>query len=188
MCFLQVCQVLHGFDFLASLASHEAPPLSSQERCEHQGVDRTSRRANVAEAPGSSACCGRDRVNFVLDQSRDAGRDGNASSLRRPEHDPVAEPHPCRGDDVVPSLKVREDVACGAVCSTSPELTLHVFLSLCSIFMLRFMMLGSNINKKYQNTSLLLTEQVRQRMLVLPNCCCRLLLTCRLSTRFCLRR
>lgn len=31
---------------------------------------------------------------------------------------------------------------------------------LCSVFMLRFMMLGSNINKKYQNTSLLLTEQV----------------------------
>lgn len=27
--------------------------------------------------------------------------------------------------------------------------------------MLRFMMLGSNINKKYQNTSLLLTEQVK---------------------------
>lgn len=34
------------------------------------------------------------------------------------------------------------------------------FLSTCSVFMLRFMMLGSNINKKYQNTSLLLTEQV----------------------------
>lgn len=36
--------------------------------------------------------------------------------------------------------------------------------------MLRFMMLGSNINKKYQNTSLLLTEQVRQHMLQLPGC------------------
>lgn len=33
-----------------------------------------------------------------------------------------------------------------------------------SIFMLRFMMLGSNINKKYQNTSLLLTEQVRRSL------------------------
>jgi hypothetical protein len=38
------------------------------------------------------------------------------------------------------------------------EVTTWCLLS--SIFMLRFMMLGSNINKKYQNTSLLLTEQV----------------------------
>lgn len=36
------------------------------------------------------------------------------------------------------------------------------------------MMLGSNINKKYQNTSLLLTEQVCQRMLLKPYCCCHL--------------
>jgi hypothetical protein len=37
--------------------------------------------------------------------------------------------------------------------------------------MLRFMMLGSNINKKYQNTSLLLTEQmnVYLRLLVKPH-------------------
>ena len=30
-----------------------------------------------------------------------------------------------------------------------------------SVFLLRYMMLGSKINRKYQNTSLLLTEQVR---------------------------
>ncbi|KAG1688994.1 hypothetical protein DVH05_028518 [Phytophthora capsici] len=41
----------------------------------------------------------------------------------------------------------------------------------CSVFMLRFMMLGSNINKKYQNTSLLLTEQmnVYLRLLAKPH-------------------
>ncbi|RLN47821.1 hypothetical protein BBJ28_00026948 [Nothophytophthora sp. Chile5] len=42
---------------------------------------------------------------------------------------------------------------------SSVELTCLAVV-LCSIFMLRFMMLGSNINKKYQNTSLLLTEQL----------------------------
>ena len=41
----------------------------------------------------------------------------------------------------------------------------------CSVFMLRFMMLGSNINKKYQNTSLLLTEQVFLDMELLAACC-----------------
>ncbi|KAF1794005.1 Transcription factor homeodomain, male germ-cell [Phytophthora cactorum] len=40
-----------------------------------------------------------------------------------------------------------------------------------NVFMLRFMMLGSNINKKYQNTSLLLTEQmnVYLRLLAKPH-------------------
>lgn len=49
------------------------------------------------------------------------------------------------------------------------EVTTWCLLS--SIFMLRFMMLGSNINKKYQNTSLLLTEQmnVYLRLLVKPH-------------------
>ncbi|DAZ97670.1 TPA: hypothetical protein N0F65_009671 [Lagenidium giganteum] len=49
------------------------------------------------------------------------------------------------------------------------EVTMWCLLS--SIFMLRFMMLGSNINKKYQNTSLLLTEQmnVYLRLLVKPH-------------------
>ncbi|RHY34233.1 hypothetical protein DYB32_005455 [Aphanomyces invadans] len=39
-----------------------------------------------------------------------------------------------------------------------------------SVFLLRFMMLGSNINRKYQNTSLLLTEQmnVYLKLLVTP--------------------
>ncbi|TYZ60642.1 hypothetical protein PybrP1_004900 [[Pythium] brassicae (nom. inval.)] len=49
------------------------------------------------------------------------------------------------------------------------EVTMWCLLS--SVFMLRFMMLGSNINKKYQNTSLLLTEQmnVYLRLLVKPH-------------------
>lgn len=49
------------------------------------------------------------------------------------------------------------------------EVTMWCLLS--SLFMLRFMMLGSNINKKYQNTSLLLTEQmnVYLRLLVKPH-------------------
>jgi len=49
------------------------------------------------------------------------------------------------------------------------EVTMWCLLS--SAFMLRFMMLGSNINKKYQNTSLLLTEQmnVYLRLLVKPH-------------------
>lgn len=130
----QVRQVLHGFDFFASLASHEAASLSSQERGEHQGVDRTSRRTNVAEASGSSACCGRDRVNFVFDQSRDAGRDGHASSLRRPKHNPAAEPSPRGGDDVVPSLKVREDATCAIVrniTKTNPFFFLSIASSCC---------------------------------------------------------
>lgn len=44
-------------------------------------------------------------------------------------------------------------------------------MAACSIFLLRFMMLGSNINKKYQNTSLLLTEQmnVYLRLLIKPH-------------------
>ncbi|CAH0483002.1 unnamed protein product [Peronospora belbahrii] len=46
-----------------------------------------------------------------------------------------------------------------------------IWCMLCSVFMLRFMMLGSNINKKYQNTSLLLTEQmnVYLRLLAKPH-------------------
>lgn len=49
------------------------------------------------------------------------------------------------------------------------EVTMWCLLS--CIFMLRFMMLGSNINKKYQNTSLLLTEQMNLylRLLVKPH-------------------
>uniref|UniRef100_A0AAV1T4F9 PHTF1/2 N-terminal domain-containing protein n=1 Tax=Peronospora matthiolae TaxID=2874970 RepID=A0AAV1T4F9_9STRA len=46
-----------------------------------------------------------------------------------------------------------------------------IWCMLTSVFMLRFMMLGSNINKKYQNTSLLLTEQmnVYLRLLAKPH-------------------
>ncbi|KAJ0407704.1 hypothetical protein P43SY_009041 [Pythium insidiosum] len=49
------------------------------------------------------------------------------------------------------------------------EVTMWCLLG--SIFMLRFMMLGSNINRKYQNTSLLLTEQMNLylRLLVKPH-------------------
>lgn len=68
---------------------------------------------------------------------------------------------------MVPSRKVREDAACAIVRTITKT---NPFFFLYSVFMLRFMMLGSNINKKYQNTSLLLTEQVRQRMLQLPGC------------------
>ncbi|ETW08960.1 hypothetical protein, variant [Aphanomyces invadans] len=48
------------------------------------------------------------------------------------------------------------------------EVTVWCLLS--SVFLLRFMMLGSNINRKYQNTSLLLTEQmnVYLKLLVTP--------------------
>ncbi|CEG50268.1 homeodomain transcription factor 2 isoform x3 [Plasmopara halstedii] len=61
--------------------------------------------------------------------------------------------------------------------STSPsyESIVHIEVAiwcmLSSVFMLRFMMLGSNINKKYQNTSLLLTEQmnVYLRLLAKPH-------------------
>ena len=35
-----------------------------------------------------------------------------------------------------------------------------VWCLLLSVYLLRFMMLGSDINRKYQSTSLLLTEQV----------------------------
>ncbi|KAG7394865.1 putative homeodomain transcription factor 2 [Phytophthora boehmeriae] len=46
-----------------------------------------------------------------------------------------------------------------------------IWCMLSSVFMLRFMMLGSSINKKYQNTSLLLTEQmnVYLRLLAKPH-------------------
>ncbi|OQS07234.1 homeodomain transcription factor [Thraustotheca clavata] len=49
------------------------------------------------------------------------------------------------------------------------EVTLWCLLS--SFFLLRFMMLGSNINRKYQNTSLLLTEQmnVYLKLLITPH-------------------
>ncbi|EQC40783.1 hypothetical protein SDRG_01853 [Saprolegnia diclina VS20] len=49
------------------------------------------------------------------------------------------------------------------------EVTLWCLLS--SFFLLRFMMLGSNINRKYQNTSLLLTEQmnVYLKLLMTPH-------------------
>ncbi|KAG6968832.1 hypothetical protein JG688_00005605 [Phytophthora aleatoria] len=59
--------------------------------------------------------------------------------------------------------------------SLSPETIVHIEVAiwcmLSSVFMLRFMMLGSNINKKYQNTSLLLTEQmnVYLRLLAKPH-------------------
>lgn len=59
--------------------------------------------------------------------------------------------------------------------SISPESIVHIEVAiwcmLSSVFMLRFMMLGSNINKKYQNTSLLLTEQmnVYLRLLAKPH-------------------
>ncbi|KUF99840.1 hypothetical protein AM588_10009773 [Phytophthora nicotianae] len=59
--------------------------------------------------------------------------------------------------------------------SLSPESIVHIEVAiwcmLSSVFMLRFMMLGSNINKKYQNTSLLLTEQmnVYLRLLAKPH-------------------
>ncbi|TMW57187.1 hypothetical protein Poli38472_003112 [Pythium oligandrum] len=59
--------------------------------------------------------------------------------------------------------------------SNQPETLLRIEVTiwclLSSIFMLRFMMLGSHINKKYQNTSLLLTEQmnVYLRLLVKPH-------------------
>ncbi|RLN56437.1 hypothetical protein BBJ29_007969 [Phytophthora kernoviae] len=59
--------------------------------------------------------------------------------------------------------------------SLQPESVLHIEVAIwcmfSSVFMLRFMMLGSNINKKYQNTSLLLTEQmnVYLRLLAKPH-------------------
>ncbi|CAI5727514.1 unnamed protein product [Peronospora effusa] len=59
--------------------------------------------------------------------------------------------------------------------SLSPEsiigIEVAIWCMLSSVFMLRFMMLGSNINKKYQNTSLLLTEQmnVYLRLLAKPH-------------------
>lgn len=59
--------------------------------------------------------------------------------------------------------------------SLSHESIIHIEVAiwcmLSSVFMLRFMMLGSNINKKYQNTSLLLTEQmnVYLRLLAKPH-------------------
>ncbi|RHZ00995.1 hypothetical protein DYB35_012378 [Aphanomyces astaci] len=67
-----------------------------------------------------------------------------------------------------------------AVSETMPNTTSHlstvlhtevtVWCLLSSVFLLRFMMLGSNINRKYQNTSLLLTEQmnVYLKLLVTP--------------------
>uniref|UniRef100_H3GE08 PHTF1/2 N-terminal domain-containing protein n=1 Tax=Phytophthora ramorum TaxID=164328 RepID=H3GE08_PHYRM len=59
--------------------------------------------------------------------------------------------------------------------SLQPESIFHIEVAiwcmLSSVFMLRFMMLGSNINKKYQNTTLLLTEQmnVYLRLLAKPH-------------------
>ncbi|TDH74413.1 hypothetical protein CCR75_001978 [Bremia lactucae] len=59
--------------------------------------------------------------------------------------------------------------------SLSPESIVHIEVAmwcmLSTVFMLRFMMLGSNINRKYQNTSLLLTEQmnVYLRLLAKPH-------------------
>ncbi|KAE8896790.1 hypothetical protein PF005_g6338 [Phytophthora fragariae] len=59
--------------------------------------------------------------------------------------------------------------------SLSSESIIHIEVAiwcmLSTVFMLRFMMLGSNINKKYQNTSLLLTEQmnVYLRLLAKPH-------------------
>lgn len=46
-------------------------------------------------------------------------------------------------------------------CVFSPHVLGNDLIVARSVFMLRFMMLGSRINKKYQNTSLLLTEQVQ---------------------------
>lgn len=49
---------------------------------------------------------------------------------------------------------------CGVALALTDQCVCRLLICARSVFMLRFMMLGSNINKKYQNTSLLLTEQV----------------------------
>ncbi|CAK4074421.1 unnamed protein product [Aphanomyces euteiches] len=58
-----------------------------------------------------------------------------------------------------------------SLLSTLLHTEVTVWCLLSSIFLLRFMMLGSNINRKYQNTSLLLTEQMNLylKLLVTPH-------------------
>ncbi|KAF0698154.1 Aste57867_11222 [Aphanomyces stellatus] len=58
-----------------------------------------------------------------------------------------------------------------SLLSTLLHTEVTVWCLLSSVFLLRFMMLGSNINRKYQNTSLLLTEQMNLylKLLVTPH-------------------
>ncbi|CCI49665.1 unnamed protein product [Albugo candida] len=72
---------------------------------------------------------------------------------------------------VVMGVQSVSEFSGGLLSQSLIHIEVTVWCSLTSVFMLRFMMLGSRINKKYQNTSLLLTEQmnVYLRLLAKPH-------------------